>query len=232
MKLNILLVFAIYQIINGHQSFAATVPKSEHVAGAPSVSNENDVVDMIVDTVKVLMVEENMDPIDLPDKRTSADFGPLEFAIEMDSGRMRGLRTLTRIGDSTIDYDHSVHLATLQAALGLEATNITYHMNFEASVLSVSCEMSATATDVSVGLVASFCLDGSCEARVEDLSINDVSYSVHVSVNFPGHEWLTDWVVDWVSNLFTNRVFKGQINEAIEGQLKKVFLDALGRMHI
>jgi len=228
MKLQILIIG---QILFCCQCLAATVPKSQKV-GTPSISNENDVVDMIVDTVKVLMVQENMDPIDLPDKRTSADFGPMEFAIEMDKGKMRGLRTLTRTGDSTIEYDHSVHLATIQAALGLENTNITYHMDFEASVLSVGCEMSATATDVSVGLVGSFCLDGSCEARVEDLSINDVSYTVHVSVNIPGHKYVTDWIVDWVSKLFTNRLFKEQINEAIEEQLKKVFLEALSRLHI
>ena len=64
-----------------------------------------------------------------------ADFGPIEFAIAIDHGQLTGLTTLERTGASTIQYNHTEgHTANIHARLGLEHTNITYHMSFEASV--------------------------------------------------------------------------------------------------
>merc|ERR1712212_95794 len=187
----------------------------------PSIESDNEVIDMIIDTVKELMVKENVEPIALPDNKTSADYGPIEFAIEMNHGQMTGLTTLARTGDSTIQYNHTEgHTAKINARLGLQHVNITYHMNFEASIASVSCEMSATSSDMFIDMVASFCLDGSCKAEVESMNIKDVHYDIHISVNVPGHEWIVDWIVDWVESLFTNSVFKDQINETVEVQLE------------
>ena len=86
---------------------------------------------------------------------------------------------------------------------------------------------------MSVDLVATFCFDGSCIANVRALTVNDVSYNVHVQVDIdPGHWILTDWIIDWITNLFTNQLFKSQINEAVETELKKVVQEALDKLHV
>ena len=87
---------------------------------------------------------------------------------------------------------------------------------------------------MSIDLQATFCLDGACEAQVTALTLSDdVEYVVHVRVDIPGHEYLTDWLIDWVTNLFTsNQVFKDQINQAVETELRKVFVEALNKLHV
>merc|ERR1719244_112421 len=165
MKWQLFAIF-VYQMVGGCPVLGANVPKPED-ALLPSLKSDNEVIDMIIDSVKELMVRENVEPIPLPDNRTSADFGPITFAIEIDHGQMTGLTTLARTGDSTIQYNHTEgHTAIINARLGLQHVNISYHMNFEASIASVSCEMSATSSDMFIDMVASFCLDGSCKAEI------------------------------------------------------------------
>ena len=79
---------------------------------------------------------------------------------------------------------------------------------------------------------ATFCLDASCPADIDGLIIHDVSYEVEVDVNIPGHEYMTDWIIYYVTKLFIQPAFKNEISQTIETELKKVFLEALNRIHI
>lgn len=130
----------------------------------------------------------------------------------------------------------AVHYSTVKKALygyygwyfvTTSNTTRTYTICF-----SVGCEVEADAKDMSIDLLATFCLDGACEADVKALTVKDVSYNVHVEVDIPGHQFLTDWIIDWVTNLFTNQVFKTQINDAVETELRKVIVEALNKLHV
>jgi len=232
MRLLILLTIG-YQILFVCHVLAASLPQNTEDEKLPSLGSDNDVVDMIVDSVRDLMEKENVEPIDLPRRNVDADIGPIHFAIEATSGKLTGLKTLERIGDSTVHYNHTEgHTAKINAQLGLGDTHITYHMDFYASVFDVGCDIEANATDMSIGMAASFCLDGSCEADVQLLSVMDVTWKVYVKVNIPGHSYFIDYIVDWIQDLFTNIVFKKEINKVIEDNLKKIMLEALNRIHV
>ena len=97
---------------------------------------------------------------------------------------------------------------------------------------SIGCEIEANAKDMSIDLLTTFCLDGGCKADVKALSFKPVSFNVQIEANFPGYKYLTNWIINWVTNLFANQVFKDQINDAVETELKKVILEALNNLHI
>merc|ERR1711962_547806 len=175
MRLHIFLTYAFQTLLIGHV-LSATVPK---LAGdkLSSLKSDNDVVDMLIDAVKEEMVKENVEPIALPRRETTADIGPVHFAIVATSGKLTGLTTLKRTEDSTVHYNHTEgHTAKIQATLGLDDTHITYHMDFDAAMFEVGCDIEANATDMSINMLASFCLDGSCEAEVEYLTVRDVTW--------------------------------------------------------
>merc|ERR1711931_549701 len=119
------------QILLAGLVLAATVPKPAGDS-LPSLDIDNDVVDMLIDAVREEMVRDNVEPIPLRDRETTADIGPVHFAIVATSGKLTGLTTLKRTEDSTVHYNHTEgHTAKIQATLGLDDTHITYHMDFD-----------------------------------------------------------------------------------------------------
>lgn len=41
-------------------------------ASQPAIASDNEVIDMIIDAVKTLIIKENAEPVALPDKKTAA----------------------------------------------------------------------------------------------------------------------------------------------------------------
>lgn len=99
----------------------------------PQVAYLNEYVDDVLDNLNIWLNATGNDPISLPGFEESFRWTVFKGWIALDKGWLRGLSTLKRIGDSTVQYKYPY----LQTHISLSFTNLTFDYHYEAKFMGL-----------------------------------------------------------------------------------------------
>jgi len=185
------------------------------------VGDANALVDQLIATLKKMIIEKKVEPIHLPNIHEDKEVGPMSFGVDLDSGRLNGLTTIYRAGNSAITFKGGAKY-NLDVQLGLKVIIAAYHISAHALFIHTGGSVTADADRVNIHFVADVCLDGSCPTDITTLYISHVDYHPHIHV-LPGFNWLASLIGD----LVINNAFKANINGLIQNELKPVIKQAI-----
>merc|ERR1712055_1231649 len=188
-------------------------------AQAPKVRDpsSDEYIDKILENLRNLVIEENMDPMDLPDLETGFSDTILGItwhgSAKLKNGHFWGLSTLARTGDTSFTVEGDK--ARLTAYIGIQGASAHYDASAEFMGISVSARATADISDLQIFLDAEMVLTGGSGLQLTDFQISHLG---NISIDIDGLgplDWILETVVDFVDTFL-----KDWLVELVEGPLK------------
>ena len=182
----------------------------------------NKIVDGVIDLAKKMIVEKHVEPVSLPDIHEKFDAKITKLNADMTNGKLTGLTSMARSGDSTVSSNDGKYLVA--TAISLNDVKAGYDIHASGFGINLHGDIKVTADNGRIDIRAFACPDGKCETTISRMKITQIDYHFHVD-GITGFDWLVQDIIDVVSD-----VFKSDINKMIEDELKKVAKDAIDKI--
>jgi len=206
------------------------------VAAAPAPRDDvlNSYIDMVMDNLQVLIVEQGLDPADLPGASTGFSDTVLGITwhgeAEVYDGWLKGLSSIHRTDNSEFLYDGDSSVIGMETGLGLDTMNGHYKLRAQFMNLGPKADVTLKVHGASISFGAA--LDkAKCRFHVSKMEVTKIG-RISIDVHGLGPlNWILELVVDMVANVV--RLFiKGTIEDIVSGiandALDDLDLGALG----
>merc|ERR1712002_1369096 len=186
-------------------------------AQAPKVRDpsSDEYIDKILENLRNLVIEEHMDPMDLPDLETGFSDTILGItwhgSAKLRHGQFWGLSTISRTGDTSFTVEGDK--LRLTAYVGIRGASAHY---------DASAEVTADISDIQIFLDAEMALAGGSGLTLQDFKISHLG-NISVDVSGLGPlDWILEILVDFVDTFL-----KDWLVSLVEGPLKDLIQDLL-----
>merc|ERR1711970_855815 len=163
-------------------------------AQAPKVRDpsSDEYIDKILENLRNLVIEEHMDPMDLPDLETGFSDTILGItwhgSAKLRHGKFWGLSTIARTGDTSFDVEGDK--LRLTAYVGIRGASAHYDASAEFMGITVSAGVTADISDIQIFLDAEMALAGGS-------GLGPLDWILEILVDFVD-TFLKDWLVSLV----------------------------------
>ncbi|KAG8221931.1 hypothetical protein J437_LFUL002490 [Ladona fulva] len=203
-------------------------PLSSHVKNLKV--NMNDFVDRMMEKARDFMLENGLDPMQLPDtveKFEVTDLIGIKWQGELDlvKGWLQDLSTIFRTGDVSVVYkDKKMHI---EAEIGFKDLVFNYDFTARVMKLSESGMVNGKASDVKIVFKAIADIFTKTIA-LDDLQISHVG---DIDIQFNGLGTIANFIVDKLTEVVI-ALFKEPILEMVETEVRKTLEDVLANIDI
>eukprot|EP00092_Neocalanus_flemingeri_P085928 GFUD01108199.1.p1 GENE.GFUD01108199.1~~GFUD01108199.1.p1 ORF type:complete len:230 (-),score=55.60 GFUD01108199.1:81-770(-) len=184
----------------------------------------DDYIDQILDNLRNLILEENMDPMVLPDLETGFSDTILGItwhgSAKLRNGHFWGLSTIARTGDTSFTVEGDK--ARLTAYIGIRGASAHYDASAEFMGITIGAGVTADISDIQIFLDAEMVLTGSSGLQLKDFKISHLG-NISIDVSGLGPlDWILEILVDFVDTFL-----KDWIVSLVEGPLKDLIQSLL-----
>jgi len=186
-------------------------------------------IDKILENLRNLIQEQNMDPMTLPDLETGFSDTILGItwhgSAKLRNGRFSGLSTIARTGDTSFTVEGDT--ARLTAYIGLGGTRAHYDASAEFMGISVGASVTADIESITIYLDATMKLEEGATLQLQNFHISNLGH-IRVDVGGLGPlDWILEILVDFVDSFL-----KDWIVDLVEGPLKDLIQSLLDQFPI
>eukprot|EP00092_Neocalanus_flemingeri_P008990 GFUD01009673.1.p1 GENE.GFUD01009673.1~~GFUD01009673.1.p1 ORF type:complete len:230 (-),score=55.65 GFUD01009673.1:277-966(-) len=184
----------------------------------------DDYIDQILDNLRNLILEENMDPMVLPDLETGFSDTILGItwhgSAKLRNGHFWGLSTIARTGDTSFTVEGDK--ARLTAYIGIRGASAHYDASAEFMGITIGAGVTADISDIQIFLDAEMVLTGGSGLQLKDFKISHLG-NISIDVSGLGPlDWILEILVDFVDTFL-----KDWIVSLVEGPLKDLIQSLL-----
>merc|ERR1712059_221493 len=177
----------------------------------------DDYIDQVLANLRDIIIEQNLDPADLPDEETGFSDTILGITFhgsaKLYNGKFWGLSTISRTGDTSFTVEGTT--ARLTAYVGVSHPSAHYDASAEFMGIGVHADATADITDFQIYLDAEMDLAGTTGLHLTNFAITHVG---NISVDISGLgplNWILELLVDFIDTFL-----KDWIISLVEGPLK------------
>merc|ERR1711913_187352 len=138
----------------------------------------DDYIDKILENLRNLVIENNMDPMELPDLETGFSDTILGItwhgSAKLKNGHFWGLSTLARTGDTSFTVEGDK--ARLTAYIGIRGASAHYDASAEFMGITVSAKATADISDIQIFLDAEMVLTGGSGLKLKDFQVTQTEF--------------------------------------------------------
>ncbi|XP_046393509.1 uncharacterized protein LOC124161265 [Ischnura elegans] len=192
-------------------------------------ANMNQYVDRLLGNAKSFFLENEMDPMPLPDYIRTFSKKILWITwhgeLVVNNGRLQDLTTIFRSGDVTLDYQDKILL--LDASIGFKDLQFGY--DFSAKFMGIGPK--GYISGRGDGVKIRFKIHVDLDKRVAGLDLFDIEDINQLTAHLNGLGVVLDWLFDTLADLVLI-IFKGPIVDLIESEVGKVLGNVIAKLDI
>eukprot|EP00091_Calanus_sinicus_P004556 TRINITY_DN1489_c0_g1_i11.p1 TRINITY_DN1489_c0_g1~~TRINITY_DN1489_c0_g1_i11.p1 ORF type:complete len:229 (-),score=61.07 TRINITY_DN1489_c0_g1_i11:106-792(-) len=195
----------------------------------------DDYIDKILENLRNVIIENNMDPMELPPLDTGFSDTILGItwhgSAHLNNGHFWGLSTLARTGDTSFTVEGEK--ARLTAYIGITGASAHYDASAEFMGITVGAGVTADISDIQIFLDAEMVLTGGSGLQLTDFKISHLG---HISVDVSGLgplDWILEILVDFVDTFLKDWIVslvEGPLKDLIQGLLDEYVPDIPSRL--
>jgi len=201
------------------------------ILGDPS---SDEYIDMILENLRKYIMDNNLDPMGLPDLETGFSDTILGITWHgtawLREGQFWGLTTIDRTGETSFTVDPVAGVVELSATLSLSRPSAHYKAHADFMGIGVTADANIDIHDVQIFLDATATLtsDGLPEGglQLKEFRISHLG-SIDIDISGLGPlDWILELLVDFIDTFF-----RDWIKDLVEGLLRDIIQDLFNSIH-
>jgi len=189
-------------------------------------------IDKILENLRQLILDQGMDPMDLPD--ISTGFSDTILGItwhgeaNLREGKFWGLSTIARTGDTSFTVTENVLELTAMLSISRPSAHYRAHADFMGIGVSADADIDIRDVQIYMDATATLTIDGIPEGglQLKNFYINHLG-SIDIDISGLGPlDWILEILVDFIDTFF-----RGWIKDLVEGLLRDLIQDLLNEIH-
>merc|ERR1711997_810928 len=185
-------------------------------------------IDQILENLRQMIMDQGLDPMDLPDLETSFSDTILGVtwhgSATLRNGQFWGLGSIARTGDTSFTSVDNV--TELTAMLGLNGPKAHYDARAEFMGIGVGASAKINVADIQIYADMTMTIGSELGFQLKDFYISHLG---NISVDIDGLGPL-DWILEMLVD-FIDEFFRDWIKDLVEGLLKDLLQDLLNNFH-
>jgi len=189
-------------------------------------------IDMILENLRQLILDENMDPMDLPDLETGFSDTVLGITwhgkATLKHGKFWSLSTIARTGDTSFTVTDNVLELTAMLSLDKPHAHYDAHADFMGIGVNAGVTLNVKSIEIYLDATATLTSEGLAEGalQVQDFRINHLG-NIDVDISGLGPlDWILEILVDLVDEFF-----RDWIKDLVEGPLRDLIQSLFDSIH-